>query len=475
MRACFLTEKSAGCPLTICPRFLVNEPCRSLLPLFRLECFGDDVTRFNLLELGDASSGQLHDAIGKLTNLLTFSLQNGSLTALPQSFTSLTKLENLMLHDNQLGSLPFSLARFTALRQIYLNGNPMLAGSLGNLTALSNLTVLQLPNTRLSGAVRLPASVTICNMERTLMDCSTVPTCSCTKRLANDDCDGAFNVTSSAAVVTINATTCDFCGSCPIANDVWFAWKVPCTGDGVVDACGPTRAEVEVLTKCPAPNSLSMNRNVTCGECKRTFAVRQNDEIRIRASGPPAASISVRCLPPTTLQTRTPTTTAMPTLTKSTSGVATSSETTTAALPQTSTEPVSSAPLPSPTTSLGAPEPGTSTLQASSTTLPSSVAPATSLAAPEPGASPLNVGLIAGVAGGVGGLLLMVLIAIVVTYLLRRKPRTANHVPLRDSSASAPADRTYARAPPLYDSVPPQADTLDSQYSAPPSVLMAQQ
>lgn len=146
------------CPASVCPRFSQTSACVDNRPRLQLGCSSTDVVSINLLDV--ITTGILSSAVGQLTSLSLFSMQNCSLDALPASFSNLSGLQSLLLQQNRLRSLPFSLARFPQLNQVYLTDNPQLSGTIGSLATLTSLHTLQISGTQLSGQLALPLGVT---------------------------------------------------------------------------------------------------------------------------------------------------------------------------------------------------------------------------------------------------------------------------------------------------------------------------
>ncbi|CAF1044044.1 unnamed protein product, partial [Didymodactylos carnosus] len=135
--------------------------CRSLQTL---DCSGNPLAKnlppgfihlrnLSQLTLNDVSLTQLPDEIGSLTNLRLLEVRENLLKSLPESLTQLQRLESLDLGSNEIEQLPSGIGRLASLRELWLDINelnqiPVDIGHLKRLQCLdiSDNKLTQLPN-----------------------------------------------------------------------------------------------------------------------------------------------------------------------------------------------------------------------------------------------------------------------------------------------------------------------------------------
>lgn len=60
----------------------------------------------------------------------------------------------------------------------------------------------------------------------------------CSRRLLGDDCANRVPIVSDTTNVSLaNATSCNSCSACAANSDVWFEWRATCTGTATIEAC----------------------------------------------------------------------------------------------------------------------------------------------------------------------------------------------------------------------------------------------
>ncbi|MBT9554876.1 MAG: hypothetical protein IV100_02555, partial [Myxococcales bacterium] len=233
------------------------------------------------------------DRLTQLVELSAFETAiNGTIPRLP------TSIELLDLSATDLsGPIDRAIVEMTNLRALRLNNNRFLTGTVNSqLGLLSRLARLSLQFTNIGGTV--PATATgltslvaldvensllsgvwpkgsplnsTCDFGRTYIDCRTLPqpSCSCTLRVPNDDCVNARSVTDGDnGVTTVNATTCNYCGTCVAEEDVWFSYKATCTGRATVSLCdvtGDTR--LGLYKGCPGPTTRTLAIEDSSRDC----------------------------------------------------------------------------------------------------------------------------------------------------------------------------------------------------------------
>ncbi|CAF0852174.1 unnamed protein product [Didymodactylos carnosus] len=135
--------------------------CRSLQAL---DCSGNPLAKnlpsgiihlrnLSQLTLNDVSLTQLPDEIGSLINLRLLEVRENLLKVLPESLTQLQRLESLDLGSNEIEQLPNGIGRLISLRELWLDINeinqiPIDIGHLKRLQCLdiSDNKLTQLPN-----------------------------------------------------------------------------------------------------------------------------------------------------------------------------------------------------------------------------------------------------------------------------------------------------------------------------------------
>lgn len=151
-----------------------------------------------------------------------------------------------------------------------------------------------------------------------------VVTFSC-ESASNDVCTGRSPLlpgtsTGNELSTSCNASVGEFCSTCDIEHDQWYAWRAPCTGLATIDTCDWSNAVRMELFKggCPtASTKTSVNGKHVCeaahdddfwchGETQSVF-VRKDEEVVVRVGTAPQSmqqisggSFRVSCNPDAT-------------------------------------------------------------------------------------------------------------------------------------------------------------------------------
>ncbi|KXS18534.1 L domain-like protein [Gonapodya prolifera JEL478] len=128
----------------------------------------DNLTVLETLAISQSRLQGPLPSLAKNTALITLRLDSNNLNAsLPRSLTNLTLLQELNLASNNFSGLFPSLRRLTQLRTVDLHDNPSLSGPFPDISALVNLTFLDVSSTNLGGNLDglLPSNLSTCVIE----------------------------------------------------------------------------------------------------------------------------------------------------------------------------------------------------------------------------------------------------------------------------------------------------------------------